>query len=91
MNSSLGESLRKFWFGGWGFDTLYDVLIVKPFVALAQANKSDAVDKVFRGIAALARGAHQLVSVTQTGRLRWYAANMAFGMLVVMLILVGLL
>jgi len=42
-------------------------------------------------IAALARGAHQLVSVTQTGRLRWYAANMAFGMLVVMLILVGLL
>ena len=91
VNSSLGESLRKFWFGGWGFDALYDVLIVKPFVALAQANKSDAVDKVFRGIAALARGAHQLVSVTQTGRLRWYAANMAFGMLVVMLILVGLL
>ncbi len=91
VNSSLGESLRKFWFGGWGFDALYDVLIVKPFVALAKANKSDAVDKVFRGIAALARGAHQLVSVTQTGRLRWYAANMAFGMLVVMLILVGLL
>ena len=91
VESGWGQWLRRFWFGGWGFDTLYDTLLVKPFVALARANKSDVVDLVFRGIAALARGAHQVVTVTQSGRLRWYAANMAFGIVVVLLVLVGVL
>jgi NADH-quinone oxidoreductase subunit L len=91
VESGWGQRLRRFWFGGWGFDTLYDVVLVKPFMALARANKSDVVDLVFRAIAALARGAHQVVTVTQSGRLRWYAANMAFGIVVVLLILVGAL
>ncbi len=91
VESGWGQWLRRFWFGGWGFDTLYDTLLVKPFVALARANKSDAVDLVFRGIAALARGANQIVTVTQSGRLRWYAANMALGIVVVLLILIGAL
>ena len=60
------------------------------FTALVDMS-DDAVDWIFRTIAALARGANQFVSVTQTGRLRWYAANMAFGLIVVLLIAVGLL
>jgi NADH-quinone oxidoreductase subunit L len=91
VESGWGQWLRRFWLGGWGFDTLYDVVLVKPFVALARANKSDAVDLVFRGVAATARGANQLITITQSGRLRWYAANMAFGLIVVLLILVGVL
>jgi NADH-quinone oxidoreductase subunit L len=91
VESGWGQWLRRFWLGGWGFDTLYDVVLVQPFVALARANKSDVVDLVFRGIAATARGANQLITITQNGRLRWYAANMAFGLLIVLLILVGVL
>ena len=45
---------------------------------------------LLRGIAATARGAHGLVSRTQTGQLRWYAANMAAGLLLVVAIVVTL-
>ena len=89
VESAVGQWLRRFWLGGWGFDSLYELVLVRPFVALAQANKSDAVDLIFRGIAAAARAANQLVTLSQTGRLRWYAANMGLGLLVVLLILVG--
>ncbi len=71
---------------GWGFDALYDVLVVRPFVAVARANKSDVVDGVFRGVAAVARGIHRAAAATETGRLRWYAANMAAGLILVLLI-----
>jgi NADH-quinone oxidoreductase subunit L len=85
--SKLGRTLRGFWFSGWGFDRLYDVVVVKPFVALARANKNDVVDLLFKAIAAIARGLNRAVSLTQTGRLRWYAANMAVGVILVLLIL----
>jgi NADH-quinone oxidoreductase subunit L len=91
VESKLGESLRQFWFGGWGFDSFYDALVVKPFLALARANKSDVVDLLFKGTAALARVLNRAVSLTQTGRLRWYAANMAVGMILVLLIVLEIL
>ncbi|MCY3837633.1 MAG: hypothetical protein OXH09_03095 [Gammaproteobacteria bacterium] len=49
-------------------------------------NKGDAVDLVFRITAAVTRGFHHVGALTQTGRLRWYAANMAIGLIVVVLI-----
>jgi len=89
VESKLGDALRRFWLGGWGFDALYDAVVVKPFVALAKANKSDVVDLLYQGLAALARGLNRTLSLTQTGRLRWYAANMAVGMVLVLLIVLG--
>ena len=38
--------------------SLYDALIVKPFVALARINKRDIVDLLFTGTAALSRLLH---------------------------------
>ena len=78
-SSAIAKTLDRFWFGGWGFDTFYDRLLVQPFTRLAAVNKNDVVDLLFRGTAALARMLHQGVAVTQTGRLRWYAASAAFG------------
>jgi len=87
-DTSLARTLTRFWFGGWGFDTFYDKLLVRPFVALAALNKSDVVDLLYHGTAALARGAHQLVIITQTGRLRWYAASGALGTAIALLFVV---
>ncbi|MFP6837034.1 MAG: NADH-quinone oxidoreductase subunit L, partial [Pseudomonadales bacterium] len=89
VESRLGDSLRRFWLGGWGFDSLYDAIFVKPFLALARANKNDVVDLLFTGLAAVARGLNRVLSLTQTGRLRWYAANMAVGAVLVLLIVLG--
>ena len=89
VESTPGDALRRFWFGGWGFDRLYDAVVVNPFLALAKANKSDVVDLLFKATAAVARGLNRVVSLTQTGRLRWYAANMAIGAVLVLLIVLG--
>ena len=88
VNSRLGEGLRRFWDGGWGFDALYDALIVRPFTALARLNKDDAVDLLYTLTVVVARAMHRLTALTQTGRLRWYAANMALGLVLILLLAV---
>ncbi|MCL7455416.1 MAG: NADH-quinone oxidoreductase subunit L, partial [Anaerolineae bacterium] len=81
--SSFGAALHGLWFAGWGFDWLYDRILVRPFVALARANKDDVVDLFFTALAWLGTALHRLLSRTQTGRMRWYAAGIALGAVVV--------
>ena len=89
--SRFGDATRRFWFSGWGFDWVYDRVFVKPFIAVARLNKADAVDFAYRIIAAVTRGLHYVIALTQSGRLRWYAANMAIGLLVAFLIVLDAL
>jgi len=79
----IGERLRRFWFDGFGFDRLYDALLIRPFVSLSARNAADVVDRPFLGLAWLARGGHRLLARTQTGKVRWYAAAVAVGAIVV--------
>jgi NADH-quinone oxidoreductase subunit L len=60
-------------------DWLYDRVFVRPVVWFASADKSDFLDRAYDGLAALARTFWRWLSYTETGRLRWYAAGMAFG------------
>ncbi len=82
VQSQAGEATRRFWFGGWGFDTLYDKVFVGPFVWFARLNKRDGVDFLYTAAAGITRGVHHVIALTQTGHLRWYAANMALGLLI---------
>jgi NADH-quinone oxidoreductase subunit L len=74
-----GAAVYRWWSAGWGFDGLYDRLIVEPVRWLAQVNKDDVIDAVYRAIAGLHRLAHRLLRQTQTGKVRWYAAGIAAG------------
>ena len=78
----VGAALHRFWFIGWGFDWAYDNLIVGTYVRLSRANRADVFDQPVRAIEMLNRAAHLVLSVTQTGRLRWYATSVAFGAIV---------
>jgi NADH-quinone oxidoreductase subunit L len=58
--SPAGNALSRFWFSGWGFDWLYERLIIRPYIFLARVNKHDVFDwlaevLVARPYAALAR------------------------------------
>ena len=86
VESKAGAGLSRFFGSGWGFDRLYHVLFVAPFLWLAKANKNDVVDFVYRVTAAIVRGFHHVGALVQTGRLRWYAANMAIGLIVLLVI-----
>ncbi len=76
------EALRRFWFAGWGFDALYDLLFVKPFVWVARINKDDIIDHGYDGIVTVNASLHRVLSRTQTGNIRWYAMGIAVGVVV---------
>jgi NADH-quinone oxidoreductase subunit L len=80
----VSPALSGFLMRGWDFDKLYDVLVTKPFVGLARAGRGDVVDLLPRLIAYLVSGGNALVRRTQVGRLRWYAAGIAAGAVIVL-------
>jgi NADH-quinone oxidoreductase subunit L len=71
-------------------DWLYDVLFVRPVVAIAHVNKSDAVDAIYRALAWLGRLSWRGLSITESGRVRLYAAGIGVGAVVYMALLLFL-
>jgi NADH-quinone oxidoreductase subunit L len=81
--SSTGKVLHRYWFGGWGFDTLYDRLLVRPYVFLARIDRDDIIDSFYDLMSWFGGLAHRVLSTTQNGRMRTYAAGLAIGAAVV--------
>jgi NADH-quinone oxidoreductase subunit L len=81
-------ALQHFWAIGWAFDALYDVTLVRPFVWLARLDRADIIDAFWTGLAWSSEGIHRLLSRSQTGQVRWYAAGVAAGSGVAILIAV---
>lgn len=77
------KQVQRFWFKGWGMDGMYDYLVVHPFKTLTTLNRNDVVDTLYTTIAWLCRHGNQLLSTSQTGRIRWYAASMALGTVII--------
>jgi NADH-quinone oxidoreductase subunit L len=86
--SGLGAQLHALWFSGWGFDRLYHVLFVAPVLWVSEVNKSDIVDQIYHFIAWLNRFVHQLLRTTQSGQVRWYAAGIGLGTVVVVAVVI---
>jgi NADH-quinone oxidoreductase subunit L len=78
------QAIYKFFYKGWGFDQLYDFVFVRPFVYLAEINKSDFFDKLSIGIASVMRRMNAWISVSQNGSLRWYVGGVLFGILFIL-------
>jgi NADH-quinone oxidoreductase subunit L len=64
---------------GWGFDWLYERLFVQPFVWFAQKNERDGIDLAILAIPAGFGWLNGGLVRTQNGQIRWYAASMALG------------
>jgi NADH-quinone oxidoreductase subunit L len=77
--SAAGAAVHRFLFTGWGFDGLYASLFVTPFVRLAKVNRSDIIDAPYRAIGLIAEFSSRGLSLTQSGKVRWYAAAVAIG------------
>ena len=79
MATPVGKTLHQFWFAGWGFDWCYDKLFVQPVIWFARVDKGDVVDAFYNGIADLNQLLYRGLSLTENGRVRWYAAGIAAG------------
>ncbi|MBH0189916.1 MAG: hypothetical protein HP493_14045 [Nitrospira sp.] len=69
--------------GGWGFDRLYDRLFVRPWFSLTR-NSGEKLDRAYEWLAVGAESCHDWMSHTQTGHVRWYAATIAIGTLMLL-------
>ena len=81
--TSPGRLIARWWVQDWAFDWLYDRLLVRPFVWFARANIRDGIDLAILAIPAALRALNGALVRTETGRIRWYAAGMAAGAVLV--------
>ncbi|MGL5906645.1 MAG: NADH-quinone oxidoreductase subunit L, partial [Shewanella sp.] len=78
------------WFNAWGFDWLYNLLWVKPYLLSTRLLGRDPLDWMMGLPAWIALRGNQLLAWTVTGNLRWYAASIGIGaVLVLALLLLG--
>ena len=79
--------LQQFFFEGWGFDRMYNELIVTPLVFLSTIDKKDFIDQFYKGLASLAKGLNSILSSTQNGKVRWYAMILVLGAIITLTII----
>lgn len=85
---SMGEGVRRFMRAGFGFDFLYDRLLVQPFLWLVKILRNDPIDAIFMSAAAAAMRFHGALRRSQIGQLRRYAGMLALGSMAVIVIMV---
>jgi NADH-quinone oxidoreductase subunit L len=76
------QALHRFLFAGWGFDRLYDACFVRPIAYITERNRGDILDAVYKGVEGACSMVYGLLSTTQSGKVRWYAAAMAIGAII---------
>jgi NADH-quinone oxidoreductase subunit L len=79
-------SLYHLWHSGWGFDALYKVILVRPFVFLAEINKRDIVDQIYGTLVSVVNGFNLVLTFTQSGMIRWYIMGIVVGAIVILTI-----
>ncbi len=83
-----GSLAHHFLAAGMGFDRLYDTLLVRPYSRLTRLIRGDVVNVLTVVIEEISFLLHDMLSLTQNGRLRWYAAGIAFGAALIIRIVV---
>ena len=82
----IGGALYYWCYHGMGFDALYDIVFVKPFLFIGRLFKADPVDKTWLILPKLISAGNKVLSATQTGSLRGYAASFGLGMAVLLVL-----
>ena len=70
---------------GWGADAMYSRIVIQPYRTLARWLRHEPVDDIADVITGTLRAAHHLLSLTQTGWLRTYAAGIVLGTVLLIL------
>ena len=71
--------INHFFEKGFGFDKVYETVISKPIVWLAEIDKNDIFDQLNISISKLIVWGNHFLSIAQNGKLRWYLLSFAIG------------
>ncbi|HEU4686275.1 MAG TPA: NADH-quinone oxidoreductase subunit L [Nitrospira sp.] len=77
------RAITALWREGWGFDRLYDAAVVRPWLFVTR-DTEDPIDRGYTALETAVRWCHRGLVATQTGRVRWYAATLAMGALLLL-------
>ncbi|MCY2928959.1 MAG: NADH-quinone oxidoreductase subunit L [Planctomycetota bacterium] len=80
--------LVRFLLSGCGFDSLYNLLFIRPFLFLTRLNRNDILDSFYTALAWVAGLFHRGLSRSQTGQVRWYAFALALGAVILLAVMV---
>jgi NADH-quinone oxidoreductase subunit L len=69
----------RFFRSAFGFDWLYDLVIVRPYLWFVHVNRNDGFDVAIGQIPVALRAAHARLARTQSGQTRWYIGAMGIG------------
>ncbi|WP_420845064.1 NADH-quinone oxidoreductase subunit L [Marinobacter iranensis] len=83
----IGARLWTIWHHAWGFDALFDRLLVRPWQLMVRFLRVDLVNLVMNLPAVMARALNAGLVRSQNGRVRSYALVMVFGATAILLAL----
>ena len=85
-NGGVTKYIGQFWQSAFGFDWLYNLVFVRPYLWLVHINRNDIVDVVITKIPDVFHSAHSFFASTQNGRMRNYAFAMGVGACLVIVV-----
>lgn len=85
--SAIGRFFTTWWFHAWGFDWLYNMIFVKPYLAIAKLLQRDPLDSLMNFPALFSRLGNRGLTLSENGQVRWYVASMGLGAVVVLALL----
>jgi NADH-quinone oxidoreductase subunit L len=86
--TTLGAGLVNICRNALGFDALYNLVFVKPYLFFAKLVGRDPIDGLWLVLPAIVKGGNSFTSSRQTGSLREYASSMALGIIVLLMVLI---
>lgn len=86
--TSFGAGLANICRNAFGFDSLYNLVFVQPYLLIAKILGRDPIDGLWLVLPAIVKGGNKFTSARQTGSLREYASSMSLGVVVLLMILI---
>ncbi|KOR30854.1 NADH-quinone oxidoreductase subunit L [Achromatium sp. WMS2] len=83
-SNAFARTIHKLLYNAWGFDAIYDMIFVQSYIKLAHLLRHDVADQVLSLVPLAALKGNNILSATQTGGLRRYAAAVLFGILLLL-------
>ncbi len=84
------SDMKRWLANGWGFDQLFNFILVRPFLWISGKNNKDIIDFFYYEIATTSKLLHVRFSASQTGQLRWYMITLVFGFILMLTFMVPL-
>ncbi len=82
-----GRVLTVLWFNAWGFDWLYKIIFIKPYLVIARLIQSDPLNALMNIPVVVSRWSNRVLTLSENGQVRWYMASMGMGAVVVLALL----